>query len=104
MNASDPTGEELLQGAVNAAIKSAELPEPDAPEPEGAASMLRAELQRVLQLPRGLRQCFVLRVLLGLSPKFARALLRFDADQVDESACSAMSELAGLRPKGFSPV
>lgn len=100
MNCVDASGEELFQGTVSAKIETDELPGPRQPEPGSAFEMLPVELQRVLQLPRRIRQCFVLRVLVGLSREVCARLLSFDGRQVDLGACVAMSELYALRKAG----
>jgi hypothetical protein len=57
-------------------------------------SMLPLELQKVLHLPRGFRQCFVLRILLGLSREVCASLLGLDVQQIDEQACASIRRLA----------
>src|SRR5215472_435825 len=55
---------------------------------------LPRELQSVLNLSNNLRQCFVLRVLAGLSAKSCVRLLGISAKKVDEYACIAIHCLA----------
>ena len=91
-------GEVLIRGAVNAAVEppsetSEQLPE----DLEHASSMLPFELRRVLHLSQALRQCFVLRFLVGLPREVCARLLHLEIRQVDERARAAMSELPTMR-------
>jgi len=61
---------------------------------KAAAALLPAELQRVLQLTRDLRRCFVLRMLVGMSRERCAALLDIDVAQVDQGTYMAVTELA----------
>jgi hypothetical protein len=99
---SDREGEELMQGTVTAAVERENLPERSPKPPEPALSRLQLELQRVMRLPHFLRQCFVLRVLVGLPRELCAGLLNSDADQVDQGACAAMLELPLIREKSFA--
>ena len=104
MNAADASGEELVQEAVIAAIESDRLTQRDPNDPELASKMLPLELQRALELPHSLRQCFVLRVLMGLPREVCARLLSLEGRQVDRVASSAMSELAAIQMKRTRPV
>jgi DNA-directed RNA polymerase specialized sigma24 family protein len=95
-------GEELLQGAVRAAVRPQEAPWGLPQEWEAASSKLPLELQRVLCLTPYLRQCFVLRVLLGLSSIACAVLLDSDADQVDRAARAAVLQLPANRAARFA--
>jgi hypothetical protein len=97
MNAATPSGEELFQGAVNAATERDESTARCTEEPEPAFSKLPSELQRVLQLAHRPRQCFVLRMLIGLSRDVCASLLNFSTREVDRWTSAAMVELAGAR-------
>ena len=57
---------------------------------------LPAELQRVLLLPRDLRQCFVLRLLMGLPRERCAQLLGVDIAQVKHMTAMAAIELAEI--------
>jgi hypothetical protein len=94
MTFEDSSGEELLQGAVKAAVRPQEGPWSAPNEWESTSSRLPLELRRVLCLDPYIRQCFVLRILVGLPSEACAAFLNSDADQVDRSACEAMSQLA----------
>ena len=59
-----------------------------------ASALLPIELQRVLRLSPGLRQCFVLRVLMAMPRQYCAGLLRIDAEEVDVNSYLAARELA----------
>jgi DNA-directed RNA polymerase specialized sigma24 family protein len=87
--------EEILQATVAAAIDSryrylGEPPE----EVDQAASLLPRELQNVLYLPRRLRHCFVLRLLMAMSRECCARLLGLDVNEVDRNVSLAAEELA----------
>ena len=102
MSLEDSFGDELLQGAVKAAIRRRERPWSPLEEWEPASVKLPLELRRVLCLEPSIRQCFVLRVLVGLSSDACAALLDSVADQVDRGACAAMLQLASNRSSRFA--
>src|SRR5579862_4512223 len=58
-----------------------------------AASILPFELRCVLSLPRDLRYCYVLRVLVGLPREVCAWLLHLNTSQVEERTRAAMLEL-----------
>jgi len=62
--------------------------------PAGGAPGFPVELTRVLRLPAGLRECFVLRVLAGFSSAECADLSVFRAD---DGACAAAKELGKMR-------
>jgi hypothetical protein len=59
-------------------------------------SSLPPELQRLFLLSSLGRDCFVLRMLMGISAEMSSEILEVDRDEVDEAMCRALSELAGL--------
>jgi DNA-directed RNA polymerase specialized sigma24 family protein len=61
-----------------------------------AGSYLPAELQAVLRLAPQLRRCFVLRILVGLSPQVCARLLHLPSRRVDRYACAALECLGSL--------
>ena len=94
-------GEALLGQAVNAAIKvQSETSEQPLEDLERASSMLPFELRRVLHLQPALRQCFVLRFLMGLPREVCARLLRLEIRQVDERARTALLELPTIQRNG----
>ena len=99
MNSGDPSGEDLLRRTVSRLIEREEIPGRRPMELEQAFSTLPFELQDVLHLPTYLRQCFVLRVLAGLTRETCARLLRSEAHQVDEGTWAAMLELPLIQQK-----
>jgi hypothetical protein len=55
-----------------------------------------AELTNVLRLPVDLRECFVLRVLTGMSRERCAGLLQIEANQVERNVCESALILAEL--------
>ena len=80
--------ETLLLGTATAAARLAE-----APGDSAAPAWLPVELQRVLPLPRTMRQCYVLRILAGWPGEKCAETLQLNAAQVDEEACRAAWKL-----------
>jgi DNA-directed RNA polymerase specialized sigma24 family protein len=98
MTLDSKSGEVLLRGAVNAAIEpQSEASRQPTEDLERASSMLPFELRRVLHLPPALRQCFVLRFLVGLPREVCARLLHLEIRQVDERARTAMLELPTMQ-------
>ena len=91
--ASDET---LLRGSMTAAIESTPQLHEDTSQ---AASMLPAELGRVLHLAPKLRHCFVLRLLMGRSSESCARLLHLSSNEVDDATCIAAAEFAGIAEK-----
>lgn len=58
--------------------------------------VLPPELRRVLTLPRRLRYCFVLRVLVGMSPRTCASILHLSAPEVNQYSCRAIKHLSVL--------
>ena len=86
------TSEELLRLTVIASMRimpSAELPEISA----SGEPLLPVDLQNVLRLPNGLRQSFVLRVLLAMPRDFSAQLLDIDVSALDRSTALAAQTL-----------
>ena len=84
------TEEGLFRHALRAAVGI-----PPEWELGSAVRALPAELQAVLNLPRELRHCFVLRVLIGMSRQACGELLGLNVQKVDESTFTAVRRLAG---------
>lgn len=64
---------------------------------EGSAAILPVELRRVLYLPREQRECFVLRMLIGLPGESCAWLLRVDPAEIRSRLQKAVTKLAGVR-------
>ena len=90
-------GEEILRSTVEAAI-DADVPVPPVKTEETAAaiSALPPGLQAIIQLTTQLRQCMVLRVLLGWSRTDCAAMLRMSLAEIDEYTSAATCALACL--------
>ena len=102
---------EAAEGAVSAAIATSEcevnellintakcanqLCDESLPGPEISFS-LPPELQRLFLLSSVGRKCFVLRILMGLTPETSSEILNLRRDEVDEALCRALSDLPGL--------
>jgi DNA-directed RNA polymerase specialized sigma24 family protein len=95
LHADDPVTDGLLRGTVRASMRASHgVPEQHEEELTQASSMLPRELQQVLRLSRDLRQCFVLRFLLGLSRKVCARLLHAELSEIDEHTFAALRELS----------
>ena len=90
----DLFGKTLFRRAVHYSIdQQLEAPTEQEEELARAASVLPFELRCVLILPRHLRYCYVLRILVGLSREVCAWLLHLDVAQVDQHTCAAMLRL-----------
>jgi hypothetical protein len=104
MSFGDVAGDELIRGAVNAAMELEEVPGRSQRNPQPALSMLPFELQGVLHLPHFLRQCFVVRTLIGLPREACARLLHLDVHQVDAGARAAMLALPETQQSSFASL
>jgi len=68
-------------------------------ERSGDPGKLPDELRAVLLLPRSLRCCFVLRILLGISVETCARMLGASRKRVEANTCSALQ----LLPTAFKP-
>ena len=59
----------------------------------GIPFILPPELRRVLSLSSADRKCFVLRMLMGLTPELTSEILNLHKDEVDEALCRAVRDL-----------
>ncbi len=85
----------LLRGTIKASLaSSASFAEQTVGELAEAGSALPLELRHVLHVSQDLRQCFVLRILLGLSREACAALLGIDVQHIDELTCASVFQLA----------
>ena len=60
----------------------------------GVSSILPPELRRLFSLSSVDRQCFVLRMLMGLNPEVISEILNLHRDEVEESLCRAVRDLS----------
>jgi hypothetical protein len=94
LDCDEPSVEALLQGVAESSIPPrGQNTVPRQTELERASSLLPFELRRVLHLAPDLRNCFVLRVLGGLSREVCARVLQLDIHQIDNDTCSAMLAL-----------
>jgi hypothetical protein len=73
----------------------------DAP---GAAQLLPAELRRLFRLQPPFRDCFVLRILVGLSPPVCAGLLNISVTEFEDAFCAALKQLPLLFSPNVIPV
>ena len=59
----------------------------------GIPSILPPELRRLFSLAPVDRRCFVLRMLMGLTPEVTSGILNLHRDEVDEALCRAVRDL-----------
>ena len=86
----DYVGEILVVESIKSAIRQrADLPG----ESEQALSRLPWELRRLNLLAPISRDCFVLRVLLRLTPGSSAAILQLTVQEIEEVLCAAFEEL-----------
>ena len=84
--------DEMLVAAAKCAIRLRDRGLPQAEMP----SSLPPELQRLFLLSPLGRECFVLRILMGLTLEMTSGILNLGRDEVDEALCRALSDLPTL--------
>ena len=65
---------------------------------------LPAELRRLFMFQPLLRYCFVLRILVGLSPEVCAELLDISATEFEDAVYAALTELTLLRSPKTQPI
>jgi hypothetical protein len=91
LDTGDDSGDNLLLETAKAAVRRrADVPN----DPEQALPILPPELRLVLTLASNLRECFVLRILLGLNPKLCCELLGISISELQNALFAALRELA----------
>jgi hypothetical protein len=88
----DDSVDELLVATAKCAIQLRGEYSPEAEIP----SSLPPELQRLFLLSSVGRDCFVLRMLMGVTREMSSEILNVDTNEVDEALCRALSDLSGL--------
>jgi DNA-directed RNA polymerase specialized sigma24 family protein len=89
--------DELMYAAARAAVASrSESKKLAGEELESAMLLVPAELRGVLRLSSELRQCFVLRILLGLSTRACARALELHVRQVDRCTAAALEKVSSL--------
>jgi hypothetical protein len=81
--------EELLVATAECAVQLRGGGSPGA----GIPSTLPPELRRLFSLSSVDRQCFVLRMLMGLTPEATSGMLNLHREEVDEALCRAVRDL-----------
>ena len=87
---------EAVRSAVRRRTKSSDGPY----EVDG----LPAELRRLFMLQPLLRYCFVLRILVGLSPEVCAELLDISVTGLEDAVYAALTELTPLRSPKNQPI
>jgi hypothetical protein len=96
-NETKPLEQTLCLGATIAAIEVQRLSSTNRPpEMDSAAARLPLRLRNVVRLTPTIRNCFVLRILLGLCYETCARLLNSNAEQVIANICVALQTLADL--------
>jgi hypothetical protein len=67
-------------------------------EQSGELSILPLELRRLFRLAPNYRDCFVLRVLIGLSPEFCSGILHLSIHEVEDALYTALQGLPRIEP------
>ena len=93
-----PSG--LLIEAVRSAVRRRTKSSDGLNEVDG----LPDELRRLFMLQPLLRHCFVLRILVGLSPEVCAELLEISATEFEDAVYGALIELALLRSPRTQPI
>jgi hypothetical protein len=88
--------ESLVRAAIQAAVCKEPRPASTSEQTKSGGSFVPVELHAVLRLSHDLRSCFVLRLLVGLSPQACAGLLRLNGADVERYACAAVQRLAGF--------
>ncbi|QNI31750.1 hypothetical protein H7849_22310 [Alloacidobacterium dinghuense] len=94
----DLFGEALFRRAIHHAIDP-QLESEHLTEEDRAASILPFELRCVLNLPKNLRHCYVLRILVGLPREVCAWLLHLDTSEVEQRVCAAMVDLPQIQQR-----
>ena len=97
--------EAILRSAIHASITAhaqAELLSPQ--ELEAAFAAVPLELRGVLALPADLRHCFVLRILLQLTPESCAQILNLNTEDLDRYTCEALWSLPAYQVHASNPA
>ena len=100
LNADQTCGGRMLLRVIHSSLST--RPEVAVPEriDEASAAALPLELRPVLYLPKELRECFVLRFLMGFSRDACAWLLQIEPEEVHARIRKSAGKLAGLRIAG----
>ena len=86
------SGDSLLLATAKSAIRR----RTEFPEESEALSILPYELRRLFLLAPNYRDCFVLRVLIGLTPEVCSGILRLSIHEIDDALCAALQDLPSI--------
>jgi hypothetical protein len=89
-------GERIFRSVIHSSLSPRLKPLAADMVDEDSAAMLPLELRRVLHLPRELRECFVLRMLIGLPGESCAWLLQVDPAEIRSRLQKAVTKLAGF--------
>lgn len=95
-NPGEESEEILFVNVLNAALRTQSVHGESSSNKPDAGSQLPVELRAVLRLAPELRRCYVLRLLVGLSPQDCGRLLRLHSRRVDRYTCAALECLGKL--------
>jgi hypothetical protein len=84
---------EAVRSTIRRRTKSADAPD--------ALELNLPELRRLFMLQPLLRDCFVLRILVGLSPEVCAALLDISITEFQDAVCAALNELPLLQNRDY---
>ena len=87
---------EAVRSTIRRRTKSADAPD--------ALKLLPAELRRLFMLPPLLRDCFVLRILVGLSPDVCAELLDVSVTELEDAVWAALNQLPLLSSSTVQPI
>jgi hypothetical protein len=76
---------EAVRSTIRRRTKSADAPD--------ALELLPPELRRLFMLQPLSRDCFVLRILVGLSPEVCKELLDVSSTEFEDAVCAALNQL-----------
>jgi DNA-directed RNA polymerase specialized sigma24 family protein len=81
------------RGLLIESVRSAILRRKKGADTPDAIDVLPPELRRIFMLQPLLRDCLVLRILVGLSPAFCAALLDISIAEFENALCAALNQL-----------
>ena len=86
------------------AVRSAVPRRPKSSDGQYEVDGLPAELRRLFLLQPLFQRCFVLRILVGLSPEVCAELLEISVTQFEDAVYAALTELSPLRSQKTQPI
>jgi hypothetical protein len=95
-NSAEEPCEALFRNAVRVVLRNRVQRSSQADTFEAAESGFPVQLRGILRLPLLVRQCYVLRLLVGFSQQSVARMLDLSADEVSQHTCVALQRLAGF--------